>query len=472
VPSARRRGVVIFLLVTVVYCASPATQDTDAYLTLPTAWALVHHATLHLDSFHNPAITRYYALATVHGHLVNSFPWLNSLFLVPAVLAFDAGHLMGLCPSALAVIDGPHRTLVDAAQLACASMVTAGAAAVVYAVAYGRFRALAPRRMAGEDAEVGRRRARRLATGVALGFAFATSAWSTASRAMWEHGPSLLFLALAVWSADRVERRVGRPAANAASLGVCLVAAYAARPTNAVAIVVFTLWLAWRHRRVLGWEVGAGLVAGGLWLAVNEATYAKLLPPYNSGDRLSVSHTYLEALAANLVSPSRGLLIFAPVVVLAGVGFWLARPRWSRGLDPALAICVVAHLLVIAGLADHWWAGQSYGPRFTTDVLVYVAVLAVPAVDRLARPATHRRAGQVARAACVVALVWSLFTNASGALARSSWCWNLEPTNVDANPGRVWSWSDPQWATATKRLIDSGSLSQTVVGHCTVPSTE
>jgi hypothetical protein len=78
----------------------------------------------------------------------------------------------------------------------------------------------------------------------------------------------------------------------------------------------------------------------------------------------------------------------------------------------------------------------------------------------------------VALVACVVALGWSVFTNASGALARSAWCWNLQPGDIDNNPGRVWSWSDPQFLTAAQRLVDTGSLSQTVAGHCTVKSSE
>ena len=33
---------------------------------------------------------------------------------------------------------------------------------------------------------------------VALAFAFGTSAWSTASRSLWQHGPSMLLLGLAL----------------------------------------------------------------------------------------------------------------------------------------------------------------------------------------------------------------------------------------------------------------------------------
>lgn len=455
-----------------IYGVSPATQNTDAFLTLPTAWALVHHGTLHLDSFHSvPAIRGYYATATVNGHLVNDFPWLNSLFVVPAVLVLDAGHGLGLGPSVHSLIVGDHRTAVDAIGLVSASLVTAGAAVWVYATCYGRLRALAPRRVAGDSAATAQARSRRLATMVTLGFAFGTSAWSTASRAMWEHGPSLLLIGGAVFCADHLDRRVGRSERHAAGLGAFLALAYAARPTNAVAVVVLTLWVAWRRREVLAWELGAGVVVAVAWLAVNDATYGQLLPTYNAADRLSVGGSYLEAFAANLVSPSRGLLIFAPIVALAGLGLWQARRRWAEGFEPALALCAVGQLLVVAGLADHWWGGQAYGPRFTTDLLVYAAVLAVPAVDRLARPASRRR-GRAVRVVVVVALIWSVLTNASGAVFRSSWCWNLQPDNIDHNPGRVWSWSDPQWATAARRLADTGSLSQAVVGHCEVPTTE
>ena len=53
----------------------------------------------------------------------------------------------------------------------------------------------------------------------------------------------------------------------------------------------------------------------------------------------------------------------------------------------------------------------------------------------------------------VVALVWSVGVNAQGAILRSAWCWNNEPTSVDAHPSKLWDWSDPQFARGLRTLV-------------------
>jgi hypothetical protein len=50
------------------------------------------------------------------------------------------------------------------------------------------------------------RQRRRWAFAVAMVFAFGTAAWSTASRGLWQHGPSMLCLAVAAYLAMRSRR--------------------------------------------------------------------------------------------------------------------------------------------------------------------------------------------------------------------------------------------------------------------------
>ena len=191
------------------------------------------------------------------------------------------------------------------------------------------------------------------------------------------------------------------------------------------------------------------------------------------------------ALAGNLVSPARGLFIFCPLVVLSVAGVVV---RWRAGeltaFWKALAVIPVLHWIVISAF-KHWWGGDSYGPRFFTDLVPILVVLALPAVEVLARwvapsrpsadpagpppgrPTTsarrrdQRRRGRPPRlrwrralvALTVVALVWSVGVNAQGAILRSAWCWNNEPTDVDVHPAKLWDWSDPQFARGIRTVI-------------------
>jgi hypothetical protein len=162
---------------------------------------------------------------------------------------------------------------------------------------------------------------------------------------MWQHGPSMLFLSLAALIAVRSR---SRPEA-ARWLVLPLAAAYVVRPTNAIPLVAFGLWTMLRRRKEVLW-FGAGAAAVlSLFVAVSLATYGSLLPPYYAAQRLGNTPHLLEALAGNLVSPGRGLLLFSPVLGLAAVGAILKlRTRTLDGIDLVLAGSVVAHWLAIS----------------------------------------------------------------------------------------------------------------------------
>ena len=184
-------------------------------------------------------------------------------------------------------------------------------------------------------------------------------------------------------------------------------------------------------------------------MAVNLAVYHQPLSPYYTGGQsFDVSRTMAVALAGNLVSPARGLFIFCPLVVLSVAGVVV---RWRAGeltaFWKALAVIPILHWIVVSAF-KHWWGGDSYGPRFFTDLMPIFAVLALPAVEVLARwvagwrhppskdgsvahPVAEAGAGAattpmrpwrgVVMGLTVAALVWSVGVNAEGAILRSAW---------------------------------------------------
>jgi hypothetical protein len=90
--------------------------------------------------------------------------------------------------------------------------------------------------------------------------------------------------------------------------------------------------------------------------------------------------------------------------------------------------------LLLFGSFHFWWAGHCYGPRYITDVLPAIAVLAAPALRDAARPRWSR--------ACLVAfLAWGVFLQAVGVYFDDG-AWNRWPDNIDEHPERVWSLRD------------------------------
>ena len=69
-----------------------------------------------------------------------------------------------------------------------------------------------------------------------------------------------------------------------------------------------------------------------------------------------------------LVSPAKGLLIFTPVALAAGIGLVRAFRRGERALASALGLAVLAHLVLMGRWAE-WHGGECWGPRLLTDAL-------------------------------------------------------------------------------------------------------
>lgn len=283
---------------------------------------------------------------------------------------------------------------------------------------------------------------------VALGGALGTQVWSTASRAMWSHTWEILLLGLVILLL--VGHETGRRKLRPVWLGTLLSWTYFVRPTSSVVIVAVCVYLLLYHRRafVPVALTGAAWLAG--FLAYSWYHFGKALPTYFRPGRLDYSQ-FWTALAGNLVSPARGLLVYVPVLLF--VAYALARYRKELAFPrlAALALAVVAgHLLVLAGFSP-WHGGHCYGPRFTTDLvpwLVLLGALALQAMRRW-REARGARAGAGAwRAtlACGAALLLaSVFVNGWGATSFAAAHWNVWPVDMSAAPERVWDWSYPQF---------------------------
>jgi len=165
-----------------------------------------------------------------------------------------------------------------------------------------------------------------------------------------------------------------------------------------------------------------------------------------------------------LFSPSRGLFIFSPIVLVAFAGGLLLWRRHSATpLEQLSAVAIPCYLVAIA-LFPIWWAGTSFGPRFMTETLPFIFVLTIPFVDWVAawrseRPTSRPWTYRLAVLGTVVLVACSVLVNAQGAVLRSSICWNLKAAavkSVDNDPNRVWSWSDPQPVYALQAIRTEG----------------
>ncbi|MFN8598619.1 MAG: hypothetical protein U0559_20840, partial [Anaerolineae bacterium] len=274
---------------------------------------------------------------------------------------------------------------------------------------------------------------------IALTLAFGTSAWSVVSRTLWQHGPSMLMLTIALYLTLLARKR---PAASQ-FISLPMAFAYVVRPTNSIAVVVFSLYVLIVYRRYFVRYLAWALVIAVPFVLLNLSVYHTLLPNYYrwySGFSLA---TFFQALVGHLISPSRGLLIYSPILLLSIAGIFVkARQREFEKHDVVVLAIMGLHWISIS-LWWNWWGGVSYGPRLFSDMLPYFAYWLIPVAAMLAKVTMAQRRLLITTSAVLVA--FSIFVHARGVTSSDVMDWNASPAPIDFYSFRVWDWRDPQW---------------------------
>jgi hypothetical protein len=409
----------IAVLVFAIHLASPIRTSFDSRWTIPTAASIVYRGDIDLDEYDSILRPEYYAIERRGDHSYNRYPIGASLLALPLIASL---RVVGTVVPALDAERLIRTGWTEVLEVIVASSLVAVSAGLLFLI--GRKEGLGAA----------------MAVVLALTFAFGTSAWSTASRGLWQHGPSILMLSAALYGLILARERPALAAAVAIPLGFSLVV----RPTNLVSVGVLAGYVLVRHReQFLRFAALLGAIVA-CFLAFNSLSYGFFLTSYYlpGGQPLGTWSGVPTLIAGHLVSPNRGLLIFSPVLSFAAVGFAIAlTSERATALSWAAVLILLLHLLVISLFAQ-WWGGHSYGPRFWTDVLPFLAYLMIPALRAME---TGRGTMRTLALVCFALLAgWSLFAHCRAATTWDVWDWNATPTNVDDRPVRVWDWNDLQ----------------------------
>jgi hypothetical protein len=431
-----KRAITLFGVVYLGHALCPISTQGDSRWNVPTALSLLSGAGFDLRAYQGPiAASGFYGVECVvpgyvrvfpvesldqctGGHIYNFYPLAVPLVSLPFVAALrwllPAGPAKPGVSPRVAFFQGDLAAASGIVEILVASAFVAGTAVVLYWVA----REALP---AGG------------ASALALLFAFGTSAWSVGSRALWQHSPSMLLNSIVLLCLILLERWRGA----AALAGFAMALAYYVRPTNVVPAAVFGIYLVLLGRRH-ALEAIAGaipVVAAFTWIYLG--MYGMPLAPYFLPGKMLRLHSEIPvALAANLVSPARGLFIFMPfLLALLLPGPWRTRLPGPLGtLRPWMLSVVLLQMVVIAS-HDGWWGGFSYGPRYLSDMLPYLMALWIPVP--LAYP------GRAARAAIGALVLASFLIHLRGATSIAVHNWNSTPVSVNEHRERIWDWRDP-----------------------------
>jgi hypothetical protein len=138
------------------------------------------------------------------------------------------------------------------------------------------------------------------------------------------------------------------------------------------------------------------------------------------------------ALVGNLVSPSRGLLVFSPWVLLAFVGL-VGRLNHDRAVAWTLGLGCSTHLVLTSSF-NPWHGGGSMGPRLTADLLPAWSYLVA---EGIAWCRNRRWAAGIAGLGIAVSVLV-----AGGHAFSHSEQWENTPVTAHEAPDRLFDWRD------------------------------
>ncbi|HEX7183745.1 MAG TPA: hypothetical protein VF756_18070 [Thermoanaerobaculia bacterium] len=354
-----RRAALLFLLCVLVYNANfRATGSLDSLAAglIPFGIWQGHGVYLDHQAERFPPGVRYSMIHSRQGRWVSLYPIVTPLLVTP--LYFPAAFVSWFDPADPVVGTVIHSVMEKLA----ASLLAALSVVFIY---------LALRRTVSEWTSLW----------LALAYAFGTSTWMISSQALWQHGTAELLLAASLYLLVR-EDPFGW---NAALLGLTTALMTANRPQN----IFFSAAIAWIVLRRSGrrsWPFWAMCAAVAMVLvAYNLYFFPTVLGGYAewrlpSGEPLRAALPRPAYLFGQLFS-NRGLFVFSPFLLAAFFDRW--RPGREREERAVLVAACFASALLYA--AYGWSGGYTYGPRYLTDCLPILMLLAARPVDWLCR---------------------------------------------------------------------------------------
>ncbi|MBF2067137.1 MAG: glycosyltransferase family 39 protein [Calothrix sp. C42_A2020_038] len=437
----------IFLICFTVYLSNGmiiSASDTIPNTLLTFNWLENH--TFNFDAFKNdffcPPATRYscyFFTESKNGHLVSTYPIGTAIITLPLYIIYyiylKCIYYLGSAP--LDLTSSSFEIYRVFFEKLTAALITAITVSIFYLSTRIKFS----------------RSVSLLSTFI---FAFATNCWMTSSQGLWQHTASNFALVLSLYCLFKANQ-IGRyQKIWLVIAGVAFGLLPSIRPTSTlytIAAITYSVFT-YRSQSIFLFYGLISILPGIIWNWYNFSNltggYTKMItkhPPYKV-----TSNSFTTAFFGTLISPSRGLLIYSPIVLYSLPGVY--KVFQSRaGKDEKLIGCmtIAAVILIVSYcFSTYWSAGYSYGPRFMTDILPIACYLIAYFVQDLfttSKFSTILSSFNFNIITFTVAIVYSLFVQFVGAFGANPGVeWNSLPLIVDKREYRyrLWSVNDSQ----------------------------
>ncbi|MBV6623523.1 MAG: hypothetical protein KI793_11400 [Rivularia sp. (in: Bacteria)] len=432
----------VFIFSMIVYLANGVTIGSgDTVPNSLLAFNFLENHTFHLDIFRDSYLCKenygncYFFAEGINGHLSSTYPIGAAIITFPLYLIFYAY---------LKLQDIFYSTSIDLTSVTfevqrlfyeklAATISTSFTVAIFYLSArlkFNRFISL-------------------VSTFV---FAFATNTWTTASQGLWQHGIANLTLISTIFyllKANRASKKSQYIWLLFAGIACGLLPGI--RPTSLLYVIAVIIYSVFTYKSksiflLTGLISALPSIVWNLYYFGNlRGGYSQMFPesPY----LFTINH-FLVAFSGTLFSPSRGLIIFSPIILLSLPGAYLLLKFRYRKDENLIGCLTIAATILVSSYFFYkvWWAGHSYGPRFMTDIMpVYCYLINYFLAVNIDKLIELKKILSIKLIILTSLIVFSTFNQFVGAFgAKPGYLWNGIPMNVDFNNYRLWSFRDNQ----------------------------
>lgn len=452
----RHEAAAIFVLLFAIYLSNcfyyMSSTDTIPAILLP--FNVLDGHGVYLDNFWNyyNQTTNWwgtYYFAESHGHVVSSYPVVVPLLAAPLYLpAYLMTKFLGV------PIDMGNHTfflMAYAMEKLAAGFIAALAGVIFYLL----LRELFNRRVSLVDLAI---------------FALGTSTWTIGSQGLWQHGMSELLLCLILLV---VLKGLKSPRSwHFAALGALSALLVFNRPTNGLMLIPVAYFvLRSKPKEILAFAIPAAVVALP-FLAYGLYFFGSPFGGYSGlGASMALDAMFFYRLAGLLISPSRGLLVYTPIAILALAGAYYVKSISESKLWHFLYLAGLAALGTILAYSTFpvWWGGGCYGPRFLTDVIPVIVMFVVLFINGVAGwPDDNKK--KAALAVIGILIVASVAVQATGAYLYPvyGFQWGHGQSITVEDQSKLWDWHDTQIGESLNGLFNRSAGYQYVIENGSV----